>query len=51
MDEHIEENTEKYWERLKAAVNELTTGVEGLDNVESDPSSITEQLGKSIHGG
>lgn len=51
MDEHIEENTEKYWDRLKTAVNDLSPGVEGLDNVESNPSSITEELEKNIHGG
>lgn len=51
MDEHIEENTEKYWDRLKTAVDELSFGVAGLDNIESNPSSITEKLEKNIHGG
>lgn len=50
MDEHIEENAEKNWDRLKAAVSELSTGVGGLDNVESNPSSITEELERNIYG-
>ena len=51
MDEHVEEKVEKNWDRLKTAVNELSSGVRGLDNVESNPSSITEELERDIHGG
>jgi len=50
MDEHIEESTEKYWDGLQTAVNQLSTGVEGLDKVESNTSSITMDLEKNIHG-
>lgn len=50
MDEHIEESTEKYWDGLQTAVDQLSTGVEGLDNIESNTSSITMDLEKNIHG-
>lgn len=50
MDEHIEENSERNWDRLKGAVNELSTGVRDLDNLESNSTSITNDLETNING-